>query len=123
MEGVFRYLHYSFMIMGHHRIPIQKWLREQAQESMDHAIKIGEKITAYGGHPPLFTNKIKETNTHTVDQILAESLEFEAEGLKLYTKLVKVAGDDIALEDFARQFVLAETEHLEEVKKMVRRES
>ena len=53
MAGIMRYLHYSFMIMGHNRIPIQKWFRDQAIESMDHSVLIGEKITSLGGHPPL----------------------------------------------------------------------
>src|SRR5690349_9079156 len=77
MAGIIRYLHYSFMIMGHNRIPIQKWFREQAQESMDHATIIGEKITSLGGHPPMISSRIDESNIHSVDQILQESLKFE----------------------------------------------
>src|SRR3954471_5765109 len=87
--GIIRYLHYSFMIMGHNRIPIQKWFRDQAQESMTHATVIGEKITSLGGHPPLVTARVEETNIHSVDQILQESLGFEKETLSLYKKLVQ----------------------------------
>ncbi len=120
MSGVARYLHYSFMIMGHNRIPIQKWFRDQAQEAMDHAIIIGEKITSMGGHPPLVLAKVEETNNHNVNTILKESLEFEEEALELYKELVKLAGDDIALEELAREFVRNETEHAEEVRKMLK---
>ncbi|MDB5097729.1 MAG: bacterioferritin [Cyanobacteria bacterium RYN_339] len=120
MEGINRYLHYSFMIMGHNRIPIQKWFREQATESMDHATVIGEKITSYGGHPPMVTGAAEETNLHTVDAILRESLQHEEAALELYKRLVKAAGEDIALEEMARGFVRAETEHTDEVKKMLR---
>lgn len=120
MSGIVRYLHYSFMIMGHHRIPIQKWLRDQANEAMGHAVIIGEKITALGGHPPMIHSHIEETNTHSVDQILTESLEFEKESLALYKKLVVLAGDDIALEELAREMVKIETEHIEEVQKMLK---
>jgi bacterioferritin len=124
MAGVMRYLHYSFMIMGHNRIPIQKWFRDQAQESMTHAISIGEKITAFGGHPPMLSEKINETNIHSIDQILKESLNFEIEALNHYKKLAKIAvdTDDMALEEFARGMVLDETNHVEEVQKMLRRE-
>ena len=31
LAGVVRYMHYSFMIFGHNRIPIVAWLRDQAQ--------------------------------------------------------------------------------------------
>ena len=102
MAGIVRYLHYSFMIMGHNRIPIQKWFRDQASESTAHTIIIGEKITSLGGHPPMISSKIVESNVHNVDQILKESLQFEEATLALYKKLVKLAGDDIALEELAR---------------------
>ncbi|MCP5468344.1 MAG: bacterioferritin [Deltaproteobacteria bacterium] len=120
MSGVFRYLHYSFMIMGHNRIPIQKWFRDQAQESINHAIIIGEKITSYGGHPNHQASPIPDTQSHAIDKILEESMEFETQALSLYKELVQLAGDDIALEELARQMVREETEHLEEVQKMMR---
>lgn len=123
MAGIIRYLHYSFMIMGHNRIPIQKWFRDCATESMAHSVTIGEKITSLGGHPPMISDPIEETNLHSVDQILKESLVHEEETLNLYIKLVKVAGDDIALEELAREMVRTETEHVEEVKKMIRAEA
>jgi bacterioferritin len=121
MAGVVRYLHYSFMIMGHNRIPIQKWFRDQAQESTAHTIEVGELITSYGGHPPMVTAKVEESNKHGVDQILKESLSFEKETLELYKDLAKIAveADDIALEEFARGQVLAETNHIHEVQKML----
>lgn len=121
MSGITRYLHYSFMIMGHNRIPIQAWFRTEATENMNHAITIGEKITALGGHPAATSVGIEETNVHTVDQILSECLKHEEHALALYTKLASLAGDDIALEEMARQFVFTETAHIEEVQKMLRR--
>ena len=118
-SGIIRYLHYSFMIMGHNRIPIQKWFRDQATESMAHATVIGEKITSLGGHPPMISAKVEESNIHSVDQILKESMGFEEATLHLYKKLAKISGDDIALEEMAREFVRVETEHLDEVRKML----
>jgi bacterioferritin len=119
--GIIRYLHYSFMIMGHNRIPIQKWFRDQATESMDHAIMIGEKITSLGGHPPMITSKIEETNEHNVQKLLEESLVHERVSLDLYAKLVKESGKDIALEELARSMLRAETEHISEVEKMMKK--
>ena len=120
MSGIHRYLHYSFMIMGHNRIPIQKWFRDQANEAQAHAVIVGEKITSYGGHPPLISETIEENNRHGVHELLQESLSFELQGLELYKQLVKLAGDDIALEELARDFVRTETEHVDEVRKMLR---
>lgn len=120
MAGIVRYLHYSFMIMGHNRIPIQKWFRDQATEGTAHTVTIGEKITSYGGHPPVVSAKVEETNKHSVHDILEESLRFEEETLELYKKLVKISGDDVALEELARSMVRAEQEHIDEVLKMLK---
>jgi bacterioferritin len=121
MAGIHRYLHYSFMIMGHNRIPIQKWFRDQANEAQAHAVTIGEKITSLGGHPPIVSAGVEETNQHGVHELLEESLSFELHGLDLYKELVRLSGDDIALEELARDFVRLETEHCEEVRKMLHR--
>lgn len=123
MAGVNRYLHYSFMIMGYNRIPIQSWFRDNAKEAMDHATEIGEKITSLGGHPPVVAAKVEESNLHSVQQLLEESLRFEEEAIASYKKLVQVASDlgDIALEEMARSFVREEVEHADEVRKMLRK--
>ena len=122
MAGIVRYLHYSFMVMGYNRIPIQKWFRDQANESMQHTIVIGEKITSLGGHPAAVTAAVDETNLHTIEGMLRESLEFEKVALDYYRDLVTVAESegDIALDELAREFVRAEQEHLDEVSKMLR---
>lgn len=121
VAGVTRYLHYSFMIMGHNRIPIQKWFRDNATESMGHATIIGEKITSLGGHPPMVGANVKEMGKHSINQLLTESLTFEEEAVTLYKELVKVAEsvEDIALEELAREFVKEEVEHVDEVRKML----
>jgi bacterioferritin len=120
MSGIHRYLQLSFIIMGHNRIPIQKWFREQAAESMDHAVEIGEKITALGGQPKLEPQTVDELGKVSLDDILEKSLSHEVAALELYKELARLAGDDIALEELARGFVRAETEHVEQVRKMLR---
>lgn len=123
VAGINRYLHYSFMIMGYNRIPIQKWFRDNATESMTHATEVGEKITSLGGHPPIVSAQVEESNLHTILQLLEESLKFEEQAIKLYKKLAHLAADldDIALEEMARTFVQDEVEHADEVRKMIRK--
>jgi bacterioferritin len=122
LAGLVRYLHYSFMIFGHNRIPIVAWLRAQANESQAHATLAGEHITNLGGHPSLKIGSLLETHKHNVDEILSESLEHEQEGLDEYRKLlVMVTGKSIMLEEYARDQIAAEEEHLAEIRKMMRR--
>ncbi len=122
LAGLVRYLHYSFMIFGHNRIPIVGWLRDQAEESKTHATQAGEHITNLGGHPSLKIGSLLETHKHNVDEILAEALEHEEEGLEEYRKLLKqVANKSIMLEEYCREQISAEEEHLAEIRKMMRK--
>jgi bacterioferritin len=122
LAGVVRYMHYSFMIFGHHRIPITAWLRGQSTESMAHATQAGEHITSLGGHPSLRIGPLLETHRHSVDDILSEALEHEQKGLDAYRKLLEQVRDrSIMLEEFAREMIAAEEMHLAETRKMMRR--
>ena len=122
LAGLVRYLHYSFMIFGHNRIPIVAWLRAQADESQAHATLAGEHITNLGGHPSLKIGSLLETHKHNVDEILSEALEHEREGLEQYRKLLAmVAGKSVMLEEYARNQIAAEEQHLAEIRKMTRR--
>lgn len=119
ISGVVRYLHYALMIRGPNRIPIVKWFHDQANEGYMHASLIGEKITALGGHPSLTVRSVPETHTHKVLDILKESLDFEQAALLKYKEVLKHVGEDIALEEMIRGMIKTETEHIEEVLKML----
>jgi bacterioferritin len=123
LAGVVRYLHYSFMIFGHHRIPICGWLRQQSTESTAHAVLAGEHITSLGGHPSLRIGNLLETHKHSVDDILKEAVEHEREGLAEYRKLLDLVqgGHSILLEEYARAQIAAEEQHVAEIGKMMRR--
>ncbi len=122
LAGTVRYMHYSFMIFGHNRIPITAWLRGQANESMAHAQLAGEHITGLGGHPSLKIGELLETHKHSIDQILAEAQEHEREGLESYRELLALVRDrSVMLEEYARDQIAAEELHLLEIGKMLRR--
>jgi bacterioferritin len=123
LSGVVRYLHYSFMIFGPNRIPITKWFRDQATEGFDHAVAIGEKITALGGHASVKVKPVPETNQHNVLAMLKESLEYEHESLKLYYELLPIVEKDVAFDELVRSLIKSETAHVEEVEKMIRSSS
>jgi bacterioferritin len=122
LAGVVRYMHYSFMIFGHNRIPIVAWLRDQSNESNAHAVLAGEHITAFGGHPSLAIGSLLETHKHDVNEILNEAYKHEKEGLDEYHVLLGlVAGKSVLLEEYARDQIAAEEMHLADIKKMMRK--
>jgi bacterioferritin len=122
LAGLVRYLHYSFMVFGHTRIPIVAWLRSQADEAQAHAVQAGEYITSLGGHPSLKIGALLETHKHNIDEILREALAHEEEGLGQYQRLMElVEGRNIMLEEYARAQIAAETAHVAEIGKMLRK--
>ncbi|HAV0420534.1 TPA: bacterioferritin [Legionella pneumophila] len=120
LAGVVRYTHYSFMVFGSNRIPICKWMRDQAQESLNHAHLIGELITHFSYHPTLKIGKLLETHEHNISNILEESLEHERQSLDLYYQLLQYSENkSVLVEEFARQMIQEEEMHLGEISKML----
>jgi Bacterioferritin (cytochrome b1) len=122
LAGVVRYTHYALMVYGYNRIPITSWLNVQAQESLKHAERAGELITLMGGHPSLSIGPLLETHKHDIGDILRESLEHEEVTRKVYYELLNVAkGKSILLEEYARELIVLEEMHEDEVNKMLRK--
>ena len=122
LAGVVRYTHYSLMVFGYNRIPIVSWLKSNGDESLAHAFKAGEFVTMLGGHPSLKIGPLLETHKHDIGDILRESLEQERSTLDAYYDLLKIAeGSSVSLEEYAREMILLEEMHLDEVNKMLRK--
>ena len=122
LAGVVRYTHYSLMVYGYNRIPIVGWLKGNANESLMHAHKAGELVTLLGGHPSLKIGPLLETEKHDLGDILRESLEHEKTSIASYYELLKASeGKSVLLEEYAREMIMNEEVHLDEVNKMLRK--
>jgi bacterioferritin len=122
LAGVVRYTHYSLMVYGYNRLPIVSWLKGNAEESLTHAHKAGELVTLMGGHPSLKIGPLLETEKHDIGDILRESLDHETAAVKAYNDLLKVSeGKSVLLEEYAREMIVGEELHLDEVNKMLRK--
>lgn len=122
LAGVVRYTHYSLMVFGYNRIPIVSWLKGNGDESLAHAHKAGEFVTMLGGHPSLKIGPLLETEKHDIGDILRESLDQERTTLAAYYELLQLTeGKSVALEEYAREMILLEEMHLDEVNKMLRK--
>lgn len=122
LAGVVKYTHYSLMVFGYNRIPIVSWLKGNADESLVHAHRAGELLTLLGGHPSLKIGSLLETEKHDIGDILRESLAHEKTAINAYYDLLKIAQDkSILLEEYAREMIVQEELHLDEVDKMLRR--
>lgn len=122
LAGVVRYTHYSLMVYGYNRIPIVSWLKGVATESLDHAYRAGEFVTLLGGHPSLKIGALLETEKHDIGDILRESLDHEKNAIGAYYDLLSVTeGKSVLLEEYAREMIMNEETHIDEVDKMLRK--
>jgi len=79
-------------------------------------------VTWLGGHPSLKIGALLETHKHDIGDILRESLEQEQSTLAAYYDLLTLAeGKNVALEEYAREMIMLEEAHLDEVNKMLRK--
>ena len=121
LAGVVRYTHSSLMVSGPNRIPIVEFLQSQATESLTHAQQAGELLTGLDGHPSQKITKIEESNRHSIEDILQESLEHEIHALNLYKELLSCVLDaSVYLEEYARTMIGQEEQHSIELKKMLK---
>jgi len=125
LAGAMMYLHYSFYVYGHARIPITSWLRSQSSEGMDHATLVGDKIAAFGGSPTTFpaANKFAP-RFESLDDMLRQALAVEKEVFNQYISLARDLGDEhVGLRLFLEAQATEETGHIEEVEAMLKPDS
>lgn len=124
LAGVVYYTHYSFMIYGHARIPITSWLKENATESLTHAQEAGEMIMRIGSRPELAIADLPTTQHTTIDQILAEAVDREEYGVKLYRDLLALTKDkSVVIEEYATRMVAAESVHVRKMELMLMKQA
>jgi bacterioferritin len=112
LAGVVRYTHSALMVTGPYRLPIVEFLKEQANESLMHAQHAGELLTGLDGHPSQKIAKIEETNDHSIQGILEESLGHELHALNLYKELLSIVeGESVYLEEYTRGLIGEEEQH------------
>lgn len=121
MAGIVRYLHHSFIIFGPHRGPLVQMFRTQATESMNHAIQLGEKITALGGHPTVKVDQVFEPGHQTVEEMLQEDLKAEKKQLELYASQLKEFEEhNLPMKLMLEQIIIDEQTHIDEIEKYLR---
>ncbi len=121
MAAIVRYLHHSFIVFGPNRGPLVQMFRAQATESMAHAVLMGEKITALGGHPTVKVDQVFEPGYQTVEDMLAEDLKAEKAQLELYCDQLREFGDsNLPMKLMLEQIIVAEQTHVDEMEKYLR---
>lgn len=121
LAGVVKYTHFALMVTGPNRLSLDKFFKEQASESLEHAQQAGELLTGLGGHPSQSIPKIEESNRHSVEDLLNESLSHEEKAVVLYQDLLNCSeGKSLYIEEYAREMIKQEEMHSIEIQKLLR---
>jgi bacterioferritin len=123
MSAMIRYLHHSFAVAGPGRGPLVGLFRARARDCMDHATKLGEKITVMGGKASVNIQDVQEPAEPSIEEMLKENLDAERQHLKLYEEQLELVKDNPSLRVFIEQFIVDETAHVEELEMYLRHAS
>ena len=121
LEASIRYLHLGTLVQGIDRLVIQKVLQENHEETVEHAQQVSEKILQVGGTPKPKINLELTGEKCTGIEALQTALLFEQAALDAYNEFLEVVegSGDVVLEEFARQQVALESEHVSELRMLL----
>ena len=123
LAGMVRYTHYSLMIYGYNRIPIVSWLRAQATEGAgprpaggraDHPAR---RAPVTGDRPAPGDAQARHRR-HPARSDAARARHARSSTTSCSKQ---VEGNSILLEEYARELIRTEEQHLGEVDKMLRK--
>ena len=121
LEASIRYLHLSTLVQGIDRLVIQKVLQENHEETIEHAQQVSEKIIQVGGIPQPKINLELTGSKCTGIEALQTALLLEQAALDAYKDFLEAVegSGDVILEEFARQQVAIESEHVSELQMLL----
>ncbi|HEX5473962.1 MAG TPA: ferritin-like domain-containing protein [Vicinamibacterales bacterium] len=119
-EACLRYFQMRFRVRGPGAAAAGRFFEEAIKETLEHADALARQIHALGHIPALRINLTLDGASMRSGEALAEALDVEQQALDAYQEfLPRVAGDP-TLEKFIREQIATETEHVEEIKHVVR---
>lgn len=123
MEASIRYLHLSMAIEGSDQEKLAPMLKENYEETIEHAQMVGEKIVELGGVPGPEIRLDLPAEKVDATEAIQIALAFEQAALDAYCDLLELieGSDDSSLVEFARSQVELETQHVAELQQLLKK--
>ncbi|MBN2445226.1 MAG: ferritin-like domain-containing protein [Phycisphaerae bacterium] len=118
-EAAIRYLHLINAVRGMDRLMVEPILRQAFEETIQHALVIGQKIRTFGAAPQLRVSVDCPGEPLTGKQAVEIALTFEEAALEAYQDMLRKIEGDVVLEEFVRAQITAESQHVAELKELL----
>ena len=123
-----RYKHHYFMATGMHGQAVASEFLEHANDELQHADTVAERITQLGGRPNLDPNGL-HTRSHaqyvegrTLEEMIREDLVAERIAIETYNEIVRWLGeDDVTSRRIIEDILGVEEEHADDMKNLLER--
>jgi bacterioferritin (cytochrome b1) len=118
--GLIQYTQFSFLVNDLWRETYYEMFRENGEEALTHAHKVGDKIVALGGVTTVDRGEVKVTTD--LREMLEYSLEMELRHVRLYTEALDLCGErDVALRVLLEDICREEQEGADHLSKILKR--
>ena len=119
-SGLVQYTQFSFIVQDTWREVFSEFFRENGEEALQHAHKVGDKIVALGGVPTVERAEVKQSTD--LNEMLEYSLEVESKQVQLYTEALALCGErDVALRVLLEDLCMQEQEGVDHLEKVLKR--
>jgi bacterioferritin len=115
--AVIQYLQHSYLVRGTEREVFAPYFAKQAEDSLSHAKRLGEKIVALGGVPTVEPAPVQQATT--LQEMLEQDLARERESVRAYTETYELVQDDVALRFLIEELIYDEQSDVEELEKLL----
>jgi bacterioferritin len=115
--GMLQYTQFSFVVRGPLREVYHEFFRENGEEALKHAHRVGDKIVAFGGVTTVERAEVKQSLDLT--EMLEYSLQMEQMHVRLDTEALDLLEPhDVALRNMMEELCMEEqagADHLEKI--------
>ncbi|MSR65354.1 MAG: hypothetical protein EXS18_06190 [Verrucomicrobiae bacterium] len=119
LEAYLRYFQLRFRLRGTDLLTAQTFFEKAMDETREHAEAIAKHIRVLGHTPHLNIKLEVSGGPIRLKDALQEALVFEQQALDAYKECLPRVEGNTGLEDFIRQQIATETEHVQEIAMLV----
>jgi len=109
-----QYKQHALLVSGLWRKVFADFFAAEGKNSLEHALKFGQKVVALEGVPTVEVGGTVRQSTD-VEEMLRQDLELEKETMQAYLEVCKLAEDDVALRTMLETHIESEQRDLEEL--------